>query len=179
MAVGECTGSVPLKWAKAGATVVVADYQPDKLARTCEELSELGAPNLGVEVDIRDEASVDTMVARVVDELGRVDGIINNAQTFRANAPMAEVAAEVRGRYEGVGRLVILHRVGDLKLTEAAVVVVASAPHRDEAFAAARLAIDATKATVPIWKKERWAEGESWGTGAEELRSPAEVGTHR
>jgi NAD(P)-dependent dehydrogenase (short-subunit alcohol dehydrogenase family) len=80
--------------AKAGATVVVADYQADKLRRTCDELSELGAPNLGVEVDIRDEESIDAMVAHVADELGRVDGIINNAQTFRANAPMAEVAAD-------------------------------------------------------------------------------------
>jgi NAD(P)-dependent dehydrogenase (short-subunit alcohol dehydrogenase family) len=80
--------------AKGGATVVVADYQADKLQRTCDELSELGAPNLGVEVDIRDEDSVDAMVARVVDELGRVDGIINNAQTFRPNASMADVAAD-------------------------------------------------------------------------------------
>lgn len=80
--------------AKAGATVVVADYQPDKLQRTCEELSELGAPNLGVAVDIRDEDSIDAMVAHVVDELGRVDAIINNAQTFRPNAPMADVVAE-------------------------------------------------------------------------------------
>lgn len=80
--------------AKAGATVVVADYQPDKLRRTCDELSDVGAPNLGVEVDIRDEDSIDAMVAHVVDELGRVDGIINNAQTFRPNAPMAEVVAD-------------------------------------------------------------------------------------
>jgi NAD(P)-dependent dehydrogenase (short-subunit alcohol dehydrogenase family) len=80
--------------AKAGATVVVADYQPEKLRRTCEELCELGAPNLGVEVDIRDEDSINAMVAHVVGELGRVDGLINNAQTFRANAPMAEVVAD-------------------------------------------------------------------------------------
>ena len=80
--------------AKAGATVVVADYQPDKLRRTCEELSELGAPNLGIEVDIRDGESIDSMVGHVVDELGRIDAIINNAQTFRANAPMSEVAAD-------------------------------------------------------------------------------------
>lgn len=80
--------------AKAGAAVVVADYQPDKARRTCAELTSLGAPNLEVEVDIRDAASVDAMVARTVAELGQVDAIINNAQTFRANAPVAEVQAE-------------------------------------------------------------------------------------
>src|SRR5260370_38014344 len=95
--------------AKAGATVVVADYQPEKLARTCEELSELGAPNLGVEVDIRDEASVDSMVGRVVDELGRVDAIINNAQTFRPNAPMADVTADdAHLFYRSVGLVMLL-----------------------------------------------------------------------
>ena len=52
-------------------------------------------------------------------------------------------------------------------------VVVASAPHRAEAFEAARWCIDTAKATVPIWKRETWAGGESWGTGACDV---AEVG---
>jgi molybdopterin synthase catalytic subunit len=100
---------------------------------------------------------------------GGVTGLSYEAYEEHAVARMAEVAAEVRRRHEGVGRLAILHRVGDLELTDAAVVVVASAPHRDEAFAAARLAIDATKATVPIWKKERWAGGEDWGLAATQV----------
>lgn len=95
--------------AKAGATVVVADYQPEKLRRTCDELSDLGAPTLGVEVDIRDEQSIDAMVAHVVDELGRVDGIINNAQTFRANAPMADVSADDVDVFYRSGVLGTLH----------------------------------------------------------------------
>ena len=80
--------------AKAGATVVVADYQPEKMRRTCEELTELGAPNAGVEVDIREQAQIDAMVATTVEQFGKVDAIINNAQTFRPNAPMAEVGAD-------------------------------------------------------------------------------------
>jgi NAD(P)-dependent dehydrogenase (short-subunit alcohol dehydrogenase family) len=80
--------------AKAGAAVVVADYQPEKLERTRAELDELGAPNLGVQVDIRDRDQIDTMVARTVERFGRLDAIVNNAQTFRANAPMADVAAD-------------------------------------------------------------------------------------
>jgi len=79
---------------KAGATVVVADYQAEKLRRTCDELTSLGAANLGVEVDIRDQARIQQMVAQTVETFGKVDGIINNAQTFRANAPMVELVAE-------------------------------------------------------------------------------------
>jgi NAD(P)-dependent dehydrogenase (short-subunit alcohol dehydrogenase family) len=79
---------------KAGATVVVADYQAEKMHRTCDELSQLGAPNLGVEVDIRDRDRIEQMVAQTVDTFGKVDAIINNAQTFRANAPMADVSAD-------------------------------------------------------------------------------------
>jgi len=61
----------------------------------------VGAAALAVEVDIRDAQSVDAMVGRVVDELDRVDAIINNAQTFRPNAPMAEVdAADVDVFYQ-------------------------------------------------------------------------------
>jgi len=80
--------------AKAGASLVVADYQAAKMQRTCDELTEIGAPNLGVEVDIRDRDRIEAMVAKTVERFGKVDAIINNAQTFRANAPMAEVSGD-------------------------------------------------------------------------------------
>ena len=79
---------------------------------------------------------------------------------------MRALCAEIRARWPEVGRLVLLHRIGRLELTEVAVVVVAAAPHRSEAFAAARFGIDAMKATVPIWKKESWEGGQGWGTDA-------------
>jgi molybdopterin synthase catalytic subunit len=105
-----------------------------------------------------------------------VTGLVYEAYEAVVLARLAGVAGEVRARHPGVGRLAILHRVGPVAVTEAAVVVVASAPHRDEAFAAARLAIDATKASVPIWKRETWGAGtEAWGTGAAELVSPSAV----
>lgn len=80
--------------AKAGAAIVVADYQAEKLERTSAELRELGAETLGVEVDIRERDQIEAMVARTVERFGKVDAVINNAQTFRANAPMAEVEAD-------------------------------------------------------------------------------------
>jgi molybdopterin synthase catalytic subunit len=109
-----------------------------------------------------------------------VTGLVYEAYEEHALARLAAVAAEVRSRHPGVGRLAILHRVGGLEVTEAAVVVVASAPHRDEAFAAARVAIDATKASVPIWKRESFGSGnEAWGTGAADLVAPAAVASAR
>jgi molybdopterin synthase catalytic subunit len=75
---------------------------------------------------------------------------------------LAAIAAEARRREPAVGRLVLLHRVGVLGVGDTSVVVVASAPHRAEAFESARYAIDALKATVPIWKRETWADGEGW-----------------
>lgn len=53
----------------------------------------------------------------------------------------------------------IVHRIGRVPIAEASVAIVASAPHRGEAFAAAKWLIDTIKEQVPIWKRERWADG--------------------
>ena len=66
-----------------------------------------------------------------------------------------------RARF-GVRRLAIVHRTGEVPLGDTSVVVVAVAPHRDAAFAAARHAIDETKARAPIWKAERFVDGHVW-----------------
>jgi molybdopterin synthase catalytic subunit len=75
---------------------------------------------------------------------------------------LAAIATEARRRWPGLGRVALLHRRGPMTVGETSVVVVVSAPHRDEAFAAGRWAIDTLKATVPIWKRETWAGGEDW-----------------
>ena len=79
---------------------------------------------------------------------------------------MQAIAAEARSRWPEIARIVLLHRIGRLQLSEVAVVAIVSAPHRDEAFAGARFAIDTLKHTAPIWKKESWEGGEGWGTCA-------------
>lgn len=73
------------------------------------------------------------------------------------------VASEARSRWPQIGRVALLHRVGTLAIGESAVVVAVSAPHRAEAFEAARFGIDTVKETAPIWKRESFAGGESWG----------------
>lgn len=86
---------------------------------------------------------------------------------------LAAIAAEARTRWPTLGRLALLHRVGRLAVGDCSVVVVVSAPHRAEAFEAGRFAIDTLKSSVPIWKRETWAEGADWGTGAHDIESPA------
>ena len=87
---------------------------------------------------------------------------------------LAAIADDCRARWPDVGRVALLHRVGEVPVGESSVVVVVSAPHRQEAFAAARHAIDTLKATVPIWKRETWQGGSAWGldaTAVAEVRS--------
>lgn len=90
---------------------------------------------------------------------------------------LAAVADEARARWPAVGRIALLHRTGVLAVGEAAVVVVVSAPHRAEAFAAARFCIDTLKQSVPIWKRETWSEGESWGLEAQHVVDAATRGS--
>jgi molybdopterin synthase catalytic subunit len=83
---------------------------------------------------------------------------------------LRELADDLRRRWPMLGRIALLHRVGAVALTEAAVVVAVSAPHRPEAFDAARYAIDTLKETVPIWKREFWAKESDWGLGGRSAR---------
>ena len=91
------------------------------------------------------------------------------AYTEEAARRLQLIASEARRRWPALGRVVLLHRLGRLRVGEAAVVVVASAPHRDEAFAAARFGIDEVKASVPIWKNECWDGGQGWSAQSQAL----------
>ena len=85
------------------------------------------------------------------------------------------IADEMRSRWSDLGRIALIHRVGKLELTESSVLVVVSSPHRPEAFAAARYAIDALKISVPIWKQEHWKDGSDWGTNSHEISDARKV----
>jgi molybdopterin synthase catalytic subunit len=87
----------------------------------------------------------------------------------------AAIAAEIRRSWPTTGRIAVLHRTGALALGESSVVIVVSAPHRAEAFEAARFGIDTLKATAPIWKQERWADGTDWALGAHVVTDVAQV----
>jgi molybdopterin synthase catalytic subunit len=74
---------------------------------------------------------------------------------------MRAVGAEAAERWP-VLRVAMIHRVGTLPVGQISVAIAVSAPHRADAFAAGRYAIDALKQRVPIWKKEVWEGGETW-----------------
>ena len=77
---------------------------------------------------------------------------------------MQEIAAETKRRFP-VTEVRLVHRVGRLAIGETSVAVAVASPHRAEAFEACRFAIDELKATVPIWKKEYYADGTAWLEG--------------
>jgi molybdopterin synthase catalytic subunit len=74
---------------------------------------------------------------------------------------MAKLAAHLESRYD-LCAVAIHHRVGRVEIGEASVVIAVSAPHRQDALAACRDAIDTLKETVPLWKKEVYEGGEEW-----------------
>ena len=78
-----------------------------------------------------------------------------------ALAEMEKICDEAARRWPGA-RVAIAHRVGHLEIGDLAVVVVAAAPHRAEAFDACRFSIDTLKERVPIWKKEVATDGAYW-----------------
>ncbi len=79
---------------KGGARVVVAEWKSHLLSDTCAELTALGVENLGVVCDIQLKDQIDGMVEQTVERFGRVDALINNAQTFRPLASVADVSED-------------------------------------------------------------------------------------
>lgn len=78
---------------------------------------------------------------------------------------MRRVGEEIRQRWPEVERIGIVHRFGEMKISESSVVIVVTSPHRKVAFEACHFAIDRVKQVVPIWKKEIFEDGEAWVEG--------------
>ena len=88
----------------------------------------------------------------------RVVRLAYEAYEPMARSALAVIEREVCARYE-VAHCAIVHRLGEVPLTEASVAVVVAAAHRGPAFDACRWAMDELKRSVPIWKKEFFEEG--------------------
>lgn len=97
--------------------------------------------------------------AREVHEGRQVAALSYEAYEAMAERALAQVAADTRARFPAVVRVCLVHRLGDVALAQASVAVAVSTPHRAEAFDACRFAIDALKASAPIWKKESYTDG--------------------
>lgn len=85
---------------------------------------------------------------------------------YEAYIPMAEkklvqIGQEMEEKWPGV-KVAIVHRIGELHISDIAVLIAVSSPHRQAAYAANEYAIERIKEDVPIWKKEIWEDGEEW-----------------
>ncbi|MFT3805683.1 molybdenum cofactor biosynthesis protein MoaE [Arenimonas sp.] len=96
-----------------------------------------------------------------------VTGISYDAYAPLVLARFAEIAAQAESQFGPRLKLYIAHAHGRLVIGDLAVIVAAGSPHRDEAFRACRLAIEAVKHSTPIWKQEHYVEGDSaWSDGS-------------
>jgi molybdopterin synthase catalytic subunit len=87
--------------------------------------------------------------------------LIYDAYEAMAVKKLEQIGREIEERWEG-SQAAITHRVGRLDITDIAVVIAVSTPHRADAYEANRYAIERIKEIVPIWKKEHWEDGEEW-----------------
>jgi molybdopterin synthase catalytic subunit len=78
-----------------------------------------------------------------------------------AEGEMEAIADELKARYE-LCEIAVHHRIGRVRIGERSVVIAVSAPHRGDALAACKDAIDTLKERVPLWKKEVYEGGEEW-----------------
>jgi len=78
-----------------------------------------------------------------------------------AAAVLEQIVGEAEARWPGCA-VAVVHRVGVVPIGEAAVAIVSAAPHRSEAYEASRFVIEAIKERLPIWKRERFADGTEW-----------------
>jgi molybdopterin synthase catalytic subunit len=131
------------------------------------------APDAQAWATVSSAGAVVTFAGVVRDHAEGRSGVV--AMTYEAYEGPAlraldDIAAETRIRWPEVERIVLWHRVGELRLSETSVLVVVSAPHRKAAFEAAEFAIDTLKEAAPIWKQEHWAGGSDWAVEQHAIR---------
>lgn len=90
-----------------------------------------------------------------------VESIFYDCYRPMAEKEMDKIVRAVEAEIPDVA-IEVVHRLGHLVVGESSIAIVASSPHRAEAFSACRMIIDRIKETVPIWKKERGPDGEEW-----------------
>jgi molybdopterin synthase catalytic subunit len=88
----------------------------------------------------------------------QVSGMEYTAYTAMAEREMRSILDEAANKFPG-SFTVIVHRVGELAIGDASVAIATSHPHRSEAYAANRYAIEQLKTRVPIWKREHYIDG--------------------
>jgi molybdopterin synthase catalytic subunit len=127
---------------------------------------------------VKDPISIEEIANKVIrNEAGAVTTFVGTVREFtygkrtlsleyQAYEKMAvkmleQIGYEINEKWDDA-KVAITHRIGKLEITEIAVVIAVSTPHRKDAYEANEYAIERIKQIVPIWKKEIWEDGESW-----------------
>lgn len=123
---------------------------------------------------INTQSVIDKVVQReagaITTFIGTVRELTHGKKTlylvYEAYEPMAvkkleQIGQEIEEKWSG-SKVAITHRVGKLDITDIAVVIAVSTPHRADSYEANRYAIERIKQIVPIWKKEHWEDGQEW-----------------
>jgi molybdopterin synthase catalytic subunit len=100
-------------------------------------------------------------ITRNSNEGRRVTSLEYEAYPEMAVEELERLGTETRRRWQ-ISDIAIVHRVGEVEISDPSVVIAVSAPHRQAAFEACRFAIEEIKRVVPIWKKEIFEGGEVW-----------------
>ncbi|WNF35787.1 molybdenum cofactor biosynthesis protein MoaE [Bacillaceae bacterium IKA-2] len=96
-----------------------------------------------------------------------------DAYASMAEKKLAQIGDEIQEQWPEA-LVAITHRIGRLDITDIAVVIAVSTPHRADSYEASRYAIERIKEIVPIWKKEHWEDGVEWiGDQLEKTRYPS------
>ena len=95
---------------------------------------------------------------------GNVSEIYYESYSEMAEQKMREIENETQTKWE-IKKLVVFHRIGNIKVGETSIIIGVSSEHRNEAFEACKYVIDNVKTRVPIWKKEISKESQKWAEG--------------
>jgi len=164
----EAADDGPAGAARGPETVTGLVHGPIDVAATLERI---GGPDVGAVV---------SFLGTVRDHAEDLEGVVR--LEYSAYEPMAErllqrIAGEVRATHPEVRGLALVHALGELSVGAHTIVVAASAPHRDAAFAACRDALESIKARVPVYKREVTADGTQRWVGLPDDALPATPAT--
>lgn len=133
-----------------------------------EVLQDVGAPEDGARL-------LFLGVVRNHNDGRAVSGLHYEAYREMAESVLTEIARE-GAEILGTDRITVVHRVGDLEVGEVSVAVAVSSPHRAQAYDASRYVMREIKERLPVWKKERYVEGESAWVGGTRPAGPRNDG---
>ncbi len=119
--------------------------------------------NVSAKVESRDAGAVTIFCGTVREWTKGRKTLYLEYQAYESMAvkKLAEIGEQVQEKWPAA-KVAITHRVGRLEISDLAVVIAVSSPHRKAAYEANEFVIEQIKKIVPIWKKEHWEDGELW-----------------